>query len=219
MMSSFPGSPRILKGGIVQLDPTTGAPVRMIAFQYNADSVTRTLQVQGAGDQSDPSEALRLKGPPTETIKLEAELDLTDQLESPDQNPNSVLHGLHPQLAALEAMVYPTSARLDANNALAQRGTLEIMPLEAPLAILVWGKNRIVPVRITEFSITEEAYEPALNPIRARVSLGLRVLNVLDLGFQHRGGTLFMAYLRTKEQLARSAPNASFATFGIGGLP
>ena len=60
----------------------------------------------------------------------------------------------------------------------------------------------MLPVRITEFSITEEAFDPALNPIRAKVSLGMRVLSVDDLGFAHKGGNLFMAYLQNKEQLA-----------------
>jgi hypothetical protein len=51
------------------------------------------------------------------------------------------------------------------------------------------------------------------------VSLGLRVLSVDDLGFEHRGGSLFMAYLSAKEQLAQRAPGATLASFGIGGLP
>ena len=74
--------------------------------------------------------------------------------------------------------------------------------MEAPLTLFVWSKNRIVPVRITDFSITEEAFDPALNPIRAKVSLGMRVLSVDDLGFDHKGGSLFMTYLQQKEQLA-----------------
>ena len=74
--------------------------------------------------------------------------------------------------------------------------------MEASLALFVWSKSRIVPVRVTDFSITEEAFDPALNPIRAKVSLGMRVLSVDDLGFQHKGGSLFMSYLQNKEQLA-----------------
>ena len=84
-------------------------------------------------------------------------------------------------------------------------GTLEILPLEAPLTLFVWSKQRVVPVRVTEFSITEEAFDVALNPIRAKVSLGLRVLAIDDLGFTHRGGTLFMAYLRNKESAGAEA--------------
>ena len=111
-------------------------------------------------------------------------------------------------------MVYPTSGQLQANQGLAQAGTLEIAPMEAPLTLFVWSKQRIMPVRITEFSITEEAFDPTLNPIRAKITLGLRVLSVNDLGFDHKGGSLFMSYLQNKEQLAharRPAPSAFWA--------
>ena len=84
--------------------------------------------------------------------------------------------------------------------------------------LFVWSKSRIVPVRLTEFSITEEAFDPALNPIVAKVSLGLRVLSVDDLGYAHKGGSLFMGYLQTKEQLAGKAQSGRFGTLGIGGI-
>jgi hypothetical protein len=219
-MSSFPNSPRVLKGGIVLLDADTSSVLRVIALQYNPDTLSRTLQVQaaGAGGQ-DRSEALRIKGPPVETIKLDAEIDATDQLEFPDRNPNAAQLGIHPQLAALETMVYPTSDQLQSNNNLAQSGTLEITPMEAPLTLFIWSQNRIVPVRITDFSITEEAFDAGLNPIRAKVSLGMRVLNVNDLGFNHKGGSLYMAYQRQKEQLVQRAPAGTFGALGISGIP
>jgi len=213
-MSTFPGSPRLLKGGIVLIDPTTAAVVRIIALQYNPDSISRTLQVHGVGTEStDRTEALRLKGPPTETFKIDAEIDATDQLEIADGAATQV--GLHPQLAALELIVYPSSAQLQATNALAQAGTLEIAPTEAPLTIFVWSKQRVVPVRFTDFSITEEAFDPALNPIRAKVSLGMRVLNVNDLGFTHRGSNLFMSYLQNKEQLAARSKSGTLSALGL----
>ena len=218
-MSTFPNSPRVLKGGIVLIDPDTAAVKRIVALQYNPDTVSRTLQVQAVGaDSGDRSEALRLKGPPVESIKVEAEIDLTDQLEQPDRNPTAVQLGLHPHLAALETIVYPTSNQLQANNQLAQVGTLEIAPMEAPLTLFIWSKNRIVPVRITEFSVTEEAFDPALNPIRAKVSLGMRVMTINDLGFDHRGGMLFMSYLRQKERFAVADRHGGFAALGIGGI-
>jgi hypothetical protein len=219
-LTTFPGSPRLVKGGIVLMDPDTTAVLRIIVLQYNPDTLSRTLQVKGVGGETgDRSEALRLKGPPTETIKVDAEIDATDQLEFPDQNQNTVQLGIHPQLAALETIVYPSSAQLLANNALASSGTLEIAPMEAPLSLFVWSKNRIIPVRITEFSVTEEAFDPSLNPMRAKVSLGMRVLNVDDLGFEHKGGSLFLVYQQQKERLAGLAPAGSFGTLGIGGIP
>ena len=219
-MTTFPNSPRLLKGGIVLLDPDSSAVQRIIALQYNPDTLTRTLQVQAfAGGSTDRSEALRLKGPPVETLKLDAEIDATDQLEFPDQNPNSTQFGIAPQLAALETILYPTSSHLLANNTLAQSGTLEIVPMQAPLTLFIWSKNRILPVRLTDFSVTEEAFDPALNPIRAKVSLGMRVLSVDDLGFDHKGGNLFMSYLQAKERLAATSRGAGFGTLGITGIP
>lgn len=219
-MSTFPNSPKILKGGIVLLDPETAAVQRIISLQYNPDALTRSLQIQGVAidANADRSEILRLKGPPIETIKLEAEIDATDQLEFPDQNQNAVDAGIQPQLAALEAIVYPTSGQLQSNNALEDAGTLEIVPMESALTLFIWSKNRIIPMRLTDFSITEEAFDTNLNPIRAKVSLGMRVLSVSDVEFGSKAGGLYMIYQQQKERLASLAPNGSFASLGIKGI-
>ncbi len=165
-------------------------------------------------------EALRLKGPAVETIKLEAEIDATDQIESPDdpRSKNTIQHGIYPQLAALEILVYPTVDQLQSNNNDAKMGTIEIIPMQMPLTLFVWSQNRVVPVRITDFSITEEAFDTYLNPIRAKVSLGFRVLSVNDLGFDNKGGDLFLAYLRQKETLAGLSPGGTFQDLGIEGI-
>jgi len=217
-MTSFPGSPKLLKGGIVLLDPGTGVPVQIVVLQYNPDTLSRTLQLQGIGPEpGDRLEALRLKSPPLETIKLEAEIDATDQMELNDTTVAQL--GIYPQLAALEVMVYPTSAQLRDNNSQSNSGVLEIAPMEAPLSLFVWSQVRVLPVRLTEFNITEEAFDPNLNPIRAKISLGMRVLTVNDLGFAHKGGNLFMAYLQQKEQLARSGAQGSLGALGLRGIP
>ena len=216
---SNPNAPRLIRGGLVLIDPGSSAVQRIIALQYNPDTLTRTLLLQSIPDTGDRSEALRLKGPPIETIKLEAEIDATDQLEQPDRNPSTIEFGLFPQLAVLEMIVYPTSAQLQANNALAQNGTLEIIPMQAPLSLFIWSKSRIVPVRLTEFSITEEAFDTALNPIRAKISLGMRVLSVDDLGFDQKGGSLYLAYQQQKEKLATKFSGGTLSTLGLGGIP
>jgi hypothetical protein len=218
-MSAFPGSPRILKGGLVLLDPNSFAVLSngIILMQYNPDTLTRTLKIKGIEEGADRSEALRLTGPPTETIKLEAEIDATDQLEQ--QNATAVQYGIAPQLAALETMVYPSSATLQNNYSLSQQGTLEIMPMLAPMSLFVWSAARIVPVRITEFSITEEAFDPSLNPLRAKVSLGMTVLTIDDLFFSDKGGGLYMAYLRQKETLGQLYQSGTLGALGLGGLP
>lgn len=218
-MTNFPGSPRILKGGIVLLDPDrfTVLPNGVIALQYNPDTLSRTLKIKGAEEGGDRSEALRLTGPPVETIKLDAEIDATDQMEVAD--PNTLQYGIFPQLSALETLVYPSTATLQNNFNLAQQGTLEIMPMLAPLLLFVWSANRIVPVRLTDFSITEEAFDPSLNPIRAKVSLGMRVLSIDDLNFSDKGGSLYMAYQRQKEAMAQLNRYGTFNALGIRGIP
>lgn len=218
-MSSFPGSPKLIKGGLILIDPASGAVQRVISLQYNPDSLSRTLQPQAVENSGPFSEPLRLKGPPTETIKLEAEIDATDQLEFPDQHPKTVATGIHAQLAALETIVYPASDTLIQNNMLLSFGTLEIAPTVAPLTLFVWSKERVVPVRITDFSITEEAFDAHLNPIRAKVSLGLKVLHVGDLGFGDKGGHLYMVYQQRKERLAADAGLGGLSSLGLSGLP
>lgn len=218
-MTSFPNSPKLVKAGLVLVDAETATVQRTISLQYNSDTLTRRFQTQETGgDGSYRVEPTRFKGPAVETYSLDAEIDATDQLEFPSQNPSTGEFGIQPQLALLEALVHPTAAQLQTVDSLASSGTLEIAPMLAPLVLFVWGKSRIVPVKVTEFSITEEAFDPALNPLRAKVSLGLRVLSVDDLGFSSKGGSLFMTYLQGKETLAGKVPPVTFSTLGIGGI-
>jgi len=218
-MSAFPGAPRLLRAGLVVVDQNTLAVQRVIALQYNPDSLSRTLQVRGAtGDSGDRLDALRLTGPPVETIKLDAELDATDQLESPTADSNAVKYGIQPDLAVLETLIYPPSSQIQTDNTLAQGGTIEIAPMEAPLTLFVWSAVRILPVRLTEFSITEEAFDQLLNPIRAKVSLGMRVLSVNDLSFDHKGNSVFLANQARKEVLASKIGQGSLSSLGISSL-
>lgn len=214
-------SPKLVKGGLVVLDAATGAVQRTIALQYNPDTLSHGYQVQGTGGDGggDRAQPFRLKGPAIQTIKLDAEIDASDALERPERNANVVRYGVAPQLAVLEALVNPTVAALMTLKSQASSGTLEILPPEAPLVLFVWSASRIVPVRVTDFSVVEEAFDAALNPMRARVSLGLRVLSTDDLGFGHRGGDLFIDHLRTREALAARIGPASLQTLGIASLP
>jgi hypothetical protein len=194
-----PVSPLLLKGAIVSLNPDTGIPLGIIPLQYNPETLTRSLQPQTIGDEPDRTEILRLKGPPIETIKCTAEIDSTNMLAIGD--PISMEFGIQPQLSALELLVYPSSVDLILNEALSLLGTVEIVPMESALTLFVWSKTRILPVRITELSITENFFDPQLNPIHATVSLGMRVLNVNDVGFLTPAGALYMIYQIEKEVL------------------
>ncbi|HEY8204612.1 MAG TPA: hypothetical protein VIF81_07795 [Pyrinomonadaceae bacterium] len=198
-MTTFPGSPKVVKGALVGIDlfnPLSS----VIVFQYNPDTVTRTLQPQAAGEGGARAEAMRLKGAPVESIKLDVEIDATDQLEKADGL--AVSTGIYPQLSALEMLVYPKSALVIANTVLLALGTLEIVPPIGPFTLLIWGLKRVVPVRLTELSITEEAHDVSLNPIRAKVSLGLRVLSYNDLSITNPGYWVFLTHQIVKETMA-----------------
>jgi hypothetical protein len=193
-------SPLLQKGAILSLDSTTGIPLGTIMLQYNPETLTRSLKPQSVGDEPDRTEILRLKGPPIETIKCDIEIDATDQLAASD--PTTMAVGIAPLLASLEMLVYPSSVDLIANEVLSLLGTIEILPMESALTVFAWNTSRMTPVRITDISITEEAFDPALNPIRAKVSLEMRVLSVSDVGFLTPAGALYMAYQMAKEALA-----------------
>ena len=199
-MTTFPGSPRVVKGAIVGIDAFN--PVAsVIVFQYNPEKLSRSLDAQTVGGGEGRSEALRLSGPPVETIPIsELEIDATDQLEKADSNALSM--GVYPQLSALEMLIYPKTSLVIANTALMMAGTIEVIPPEAPFTLFIWGQKRVVPVRVTSFTINEEAYDVNLNPIRANVNLGLQVLNYTDFSITHPGYYVFLAHQVVKETMA-----------------
>lgn len=221
-MTTFPGSPKLLKGAIVGVD-LFNPLASVILFQYNPEKLTRSVQVAGRaqvpGAVPNRTEVLRLKGPPNETINLEIEIDATDQLEKAD--PIGTTLGVHPTLASLEMLLYPKAARMIANEILAEFGVIEVIAPEAPLTLFVWGVKRVLPVRITGFNINEQFFDSDLNPIRATVTLSMTVLNYQDLGLLSVGGALFMAHQVTKEVIATigglSNVSSLGSTFEIGG--
>lgn len=216
----MPGSPKLSKAGILLLDAGTGVVKRIVSLQYNPKALTRSIQPQWYEPQKEKSGAdmrLQFKGPAQETINLEAEIDATDQKERPE-SPHGVKAnavGIHPELAALETLVYPTVKQLNQKNELASRGQMQISGLDALLTVFVWSPTRVVPVRLTEFQVNEEFFDGRLNPIQAKVSIGMRVLTVDDLGFDHHAGKLFMAYLQRRETLAVLGLHGGLDTLGV----
>ena len=201
-MTSFPGSPKILKGAIVGLDLFN--PLSSVAiFQYNPEQLSRSVTPnysQAGGGRSEP---LRLAGPPSESISVNLSLDLIDQMEQGDAGPLGA--GIAGYLAALEMLVYPKTIAVAINQVLMATGTTEVVPPAAPLTLFIYGWKRVVPVKIESLSITETAHDPSLNPIRADVALSMRVLTYNDLAMTHPGYWAFMAHQVIKEVLATVA--------------
>ncbi len=198
-MTGFPRSPLVQKGALIGLDPFNPL-ASVIIFQYNPEKLTRTVTAQTSGQDGDQNEALRFKGPAKENISAEIDIDATDQLETGDPLAGEL--GIHPTLASLEMLLYPKTAIVIANEVLKAAGVIEIIPAEAPLTLFIWGIKRVLPVRVTSFTITEEAFDPNLNPIQAKVTLNMDVLTYQDLGLLSVGGALHMAHTVVKEVMA-----------------
>ena len=227
MPNTSPLRPRLLKGALVVFPSHTpgSQPSRVIVFQYNPDSMKRSLAHRapplppgGAGTTGAAKEdALRVTGPPVETISLTVDLHASEQLEDPAANPGVAEFGLHPALATLELLMYPPAA--SALNILeqAQRGEVQVSPADLPLVLLVWGKSRVVPVKVTSFSVSEDAFDTRLDPISAKVELAMQVLSYVELTASSVGRDAFIAYQLTKEALA-AVQQASDVVSGIRNL-
>ncbi len=206
MPGEFPRSPRLLKGALVAYDqPILGPIPNIIVLQYNPDQLTRTLRPRGTPRQSATTgeakqDTLLTPGPPNESISLAVELDATDQLEA--GNRIALERGIQPALAALELLMYPKSREVRSNAQAAVRGTASLKPESLPVVLFVWGKARVVPVRVTSCTVTEQAFDQMLNPIRARVDLGLQVLTYIDLPEDNLGAQAFNAMQVQREVLA-----------------
>lgn len=181
------------------VDPL-GPLSRVVVFQYNPDEVTRNIRPREGGGPRQASDAHRAWGAPSEDVSMTVELDATDQLEAGD--PVAAASGILPALSALEMMLHPGSAQVIANTALLAAGTIEILPIELPVTVLVWGPARVVPVRITSLAITEQAYAPGLVPLRASVDLSADVLTYDELSVTDLAFGLYLAHVVSKEVLA-----------------
>ena len=135
----------------------------MIALQYNPDTLTRTLQVQASGgDGGDRSQALRLQGRGGRDDQARGR-DRRDRparatrTRTPTRSSSASTRS-SPRSRRSSSRAPTTCRRTTRSPA---SGVLEMLPIEAPLTLFVWSKQRVVPVRVTDLSITEEAFDVA----------------------------------------------------------
>ena len=205
-MTSRARGPRTLKGAFVTVDAANPSP-SVVSFYYNPSSLRRSLQPQQVGgEEGDRSEAVRFTGAPVQTITIDIEIDVTDQLQ--DGDPAATALGALPQLAALELLVYPSLAQVNQTQAQLANGVMEVSPLTAPRTLLVWGEKRVLPVRINSYEITEEIFDSRLNPIYVKVTIAMRVLTYSDLDGGNREYFEFMTYQQALTAMAAQAPTA-----------
>lgn len=195
-MSSSPLSSRASQGALVCLDPVSLAVSRIITFLYNPETLSRKLEPPGAVlDSKDPIPAI-LPAAPRQVIRFTLQLDATDQLEFPDQHPLAVQFGVYPVMSAIEMLTYPPNT------------------LQNAVTLFVWGANRVVPVRVAELQITEQMFDPKLNPVRVEMAVTLVVRTGADFPGGGRARKYWDAYLANLERLAALMPDGSIADVG-----
>ncbi len=204
-------SPRLLKGALaVYPSQTPGTQPKIIVFQYNPDSIKRTLAARAQPPDKGNAgaareEALRVLGPPIETVTMSIELDAVDQLEHPDSNQTAVESGLQPAIATLELLLYPSTSTTQAQQQQAQQGQVQVTPADLPLTLMVWSSARVMPVLITSFSVNEDLFDVNLNPIRAKVDIAFKVLTHMELKSDSLGYQAYLSYQRRKETLSEQS--------------
>jgi hypothetical protein len=188
-----------LKGALIEFMPTF-LPVPLpsaTVFQYNPETMTHTWTQPepaptAATQTTDP---LAVKGVPGETFSFTIAMDANDEIAD-GSAPTAALaeaSGIYSRLAALEMLLYPTgggqtgltgavSAAIQSGLAGTKSGTTRTVPQSVmPVTLFIWGPGRIVPVRITQLTITEKLYDTLLNPTHAEAQLSLRVLTPAEL--------------------------------------
>lgn len=199
----YPKNIPLVKGALVNVDDTANTKT-VVPFQYNPETLSRTLKPQTVGAQDgNPSQTVRYVGAPVQTISLEVRIDCMEQLNSGDQT--AIQQGIYPQLATLEVLLYPSSSAIESSQSNLSSGVIEIVPITAPRTIFVWGAGRVVPVRLTSATITEQLFDANLNPIQASVHLEMRVLSYSDVFSPNADYQLFLTYQKNLETLSSSA--------------
>jgi hypothetical protein len=205
MAIGYSRSPILIKGAIIQFSAPLFVPIpNIIIFQYNPESLSRTLDIWKPPDdgkaKGDPEREALLSQPqnPEESFNIVLELDATDDLENPLAHPQTVITGVADRIAALEMLTYPAKGDSFGSLLGGSLTTLEAIPggtsvspdpstalppkrKTVPLVLFFFGPGRIVPVRITTFTVDEQAFSPTLYPIRAKVTVGMKVLDPAGL--------------------------------------
>ena len=192
-----------IKGALVVFETPAPVPTDIIVFQFNAENLSRSVKPPEANT---PAAAKRGKGSPshqtkrpTESLTVSIELDASDQLLRGNTIAESF--GVHPALAQLELLAYPSAALLLASDILAIAGSPFVVPAFTPVVLFIWGPARVLPVQVQQVTITEQQFDSHLNPINAKVDLSLVVLDAGQLKQPFR--TLATVNHVAKEAMAR----------------
>jgi len=229
MPSNYPRSPKLLKGALVELsEPFLGPVPNVIVFQYNPETLSRTMRPwqPPAGQEGLPNNRAQ-PFDPEESFSVTLELDATDGLE--EGAAVAVAYGVADRIAALEMLLYPVD---DQGSVLGQAlgslgGLTSYVPRgSVPVVLFVWGPGRILPVRLTSFSVDEQAFSPTLFPLRATVTVGLQVLTPEtferpghELSASEKLAVVAYKYTRAQKEVLARANLANSVESILGLLP
>ena len=220
-----PVQPKFLKGGLVLFDMETNKVTRILPLMVNPATMRRSYEAKRANVGNGGTTApLRLTGPAVESIDVEVQLDATDAILRSNAGMSqsgaakvAADEGVRPWIAAMQMLLSPSSDAIMKNDKLRQAGELEIIPMQQPLTLFVWGAGNILPVVLNSLSVSEEMFDPRLVPVRAKLSLGMKSLSIDELGVSTRAGSFFLTYLREIERRAGLVPDPGPAELGIEG--
>ncbi len=182
----------LLRGAMIEYGTDFLGPIpNVVIFQFNPETLTRTIQIPPRPSGAAARETTQAGEPSIEKIALKAQFSAADGMGTGNVLARTM--GVGPRLAALEKMVHPggklsglIGAALDAiGDAVGLgggggEGPRQTIPREKyPRILFIWGPFRVLPVVIESMSITELQYDFLLNPIQADVSIGLAV-NPID---------------------------------------
>jgi hypothetical protein len=205
-----------LRGAFIAYEPG-GYPKeshrRMIPFRFNPESISRTVAVEAAksgggvegaaqkapagsaGDRKADASAGTMK----ESFSIQIRLDFDDRGEAAAGIDQKL--GIAPEIAAIEDLLYPAPSVAD--QAKGKKGAQRSAPAR-PLVLLVWGRDRILPVRIASLKIEESVYNADLYPVRAEIEASLEVLGTVE-GLDHTGVQAALAHThQARKRLART---------------
>ena len=193
---------QFMKGALISFMPTfVGSLPNVIVFQYNPDTITHTWTATGRSakmmnDKDAGTDPLAADQVPGESFSFKLSVDSNEMIAAGNAIGAGLaqVSGVYTRLAALEMLQYPSGAPALASlvgsvaasisagglsvsaSAGASAQNAPVPRSEVPVVLFVWGPQRIVPVRVTQLSITETMYDTLLNPIHADVSITLQVL-------------------------------------------
>ena len=195
----YPRNVPLLKGALVSIDQ--GTQTTTVPFQFNPASLSRSVKPNTVGQgEGDRSAAVRFSGAASEKISLTAQIDAFDGLNAGDAQ--TLSYGILPQLAALELFAYPSTTDVGLYESQLRSGSINVVPPLAPHLVFVWGRQRVLPVRLESMAVTEELFDGNLNPISASVALDLLVLTYSDAFPGNLEYNLFLSHQKSMEQLA-----------------